>query len=364
MIKYFVAVLLFTTPVYANIGEVANVKGSGVITRDKDEIEGAKGVGLQMQDTIATANGKMELQFEDNTRVDVTEHSRMVIDEFIYDPNSGKGALSMRATLGAVRYASGQIAKNSRQRVNIRTPSATISVRGTDFMMVIDEVGSSMITLLPSCNTKGLCVTGEIEVESDVGSVIMNQAFQTTVVNHGGSVPKKPVILALPEDMLRAMLIVRKQNPYDEIAEDAIEIIDILDVDFLEFDELDDDLLAENPEWWATDLDNATYLEELFRDLLNEAMKELLALFESELDKQNRTLMQTKVYGLDPITGIFYDEEPPINIFRRQQNTHIAQLHLNQYGGYNIDLIQDGFSVFGYRIGDGAGSIYINQQEW
>lgn len=363
MLKYLAVLLLFTTPVYASIGEVADIKGSGVITRDKNEIEGVQGVGLEMNDTVATANGKMELQFEDDTRVDVTEHSRMVIDEFIYDPNSGKGALSMRATLGAVRYASGQIAKNSRQRVNIRTPSATISVRGTDFMMVIDEVGSSMITLLPSCNTQGLCVTGEIAVESDVGTVIMNQAFQTTVVNHRGSLPKKPVILALPEDMLRAMLIVRKTSPYDEIAEDAFEMIDILDVDFLDFDELDDDLLADNPEWWVTDLDNSSYLDELFRDMLNEAMKELLALFQSELDRQNAELMRIRERGLDPKTGIFYDEDPPINTFRREQNTHITQLRLHQYNGYNINLIQDGFSIYGYRIGDGSNDIYINQQE-
>ena len=52
-----------------------------------------------------------------------------------------------------MRYASGQIAKKYKQNVKIRTPSATIGVRGTDFMMTVDEFGGSMITLLPSCNT-------------------------------------------------------------------------------------------------------------------------------------------------------------------------------------------------------------------
>ena len=363
MFKYLFLLLMIATPALGAIGEVAEIKGSGVITRDKDEIEGAKGVGLQMQDTVATANGKMQLQFEDDTRVDVTEHSRMVIDEFIYDPNSGKGALSMRATLGAVRYASGQIAKNSRQRVNIRTPSATISVRGTDFMMLVDEVGSSMITLLPSCNDQGLCVTGEIAVESDVGTVIMNQAFQTTVVSHRGATPKKPVILELPEDMLRSMLIVRRTSPYDEVAKEAVEYKTILDIDFLEFNELDDDALAEDPKRWITDLDNTSYLDELFMDALGNLMKELLALFQSELDLQNAEMLRIREKGLDPETGIFYDEDPPINIFRREQNTHIVQLRLAQDNGYNIDLVQDSFSIYGYRINDGSNDIYINQQE-
>ena len=78
------------------------------------------------------------IDFIDDTRVDITAHSRLIIDDFVYDPNTGKGSLGLKASLGTIRYASGQIAKNSRQRVRIRTPSATISVRGTDFAMVID----------------------------------------------------------------------------------------------------------------------------------------------------------------------------------------------------------------------------------
>ena len=153
------AVLLFlsATPTYANIGQIAESKGDSTIKRDNTAYSGEVGLGLEMNDNVVTADGKLRLDFVDDTRVDVTENSRMIIDEFIYDPNTQQGALSMRATLGAVRYASGQIAKNSRQRVNIRTPSATINVRGTDFMMIVDEIGGSMITLLPSCDTSGDC---------------------------------------------------------------------------------------------------------------------------------------------------------------------------------------------------------------
>ena len=50
--------------------------------------------------------------------------------------------------------------------------------------MTIDEVGSSTIILLPSCDTNGNCFVGEISVESDAGMVIMNQAFQATAVSY------------------------------------------------------------------------------------------------------------------------------------------------------------------------------------
>ena len=75
--------------------------------------------------------------------------------------NTKTGKLSLKATLGTVRYASGQIAKNSAQNISIKTPTATVSVRGTDFAMTIDEIGSSTIILLPSCNGAGNCFVSE-----------------------------------------------------------------------------------------------------------------------------------------------------------------------------------------------------------
>ena len=179
------------TSSFASIGEVTLHKGNAVVDRqdgDKDIIV-EKELDIFSYDTVKTGKGKVGIEFIDNTRVDVTEHSKLLIDEFIYDPNTKTGSLSLKATLGTVRYASGQIAKNSAQNVKITTPTATIAVRGTDFAMTIDEIGSSTIILLPSCDTSGNCFVGEIAVETDAGFVIMNQAFQAKrltclIVNH------------------------------------------------------------------------------------------------------------------------------------------------------------------------------------
>ena len=168
----------------ASIGEVTIHNGSAVIDRqdgDKD-IEVEKELDVFSYDTVKTGKGQVGIKFIDDTRVDVTEHSKLVIDEFVYDPNTNTGKLSLKATLGTVRYASGQIAKNSAQNVNIKTPTATIAVRGTDFAMTVNEIGGSTIVLLPSCDGNGFCYVGEIEVQTDAGFVIMNQAFQVTSV--------------------------------------------------------------------------------------------------------------------------------------------------------------------------------------
>ena len=214
--------LILTTLVaknsFASIGEVTLHKGNAVVDRqDGDKgIEVQKDLDIFSYDTVKTGNGKVGIEFIDQTRVDVTEHSKLLIDEFIYDPNTKTGSLSLKATLGTVRYASGQIAKNSAQNVKIKTPTATIAVRGTDFAMTVDEIGSSTIILLPSCDGDGMCYVGEISVETDAGFVIMNQEFQATKVSTPESKPLKPVILGLDENIINNLLVVSKPKEIEQ----------------------------------------------------------------------------------------------------------------------------------------------------
>ena len=136
----------------ASVGTVTEQVGQEAkIARDKDTITVGKGTGINMNDVITTSKAKLGLTFEDNTKVAITAQSKLVIDDFVYDPNSGTGKLAMNVAMGTVRYASGAIAHNSRENVRLRTPTATIAVRGTDFTMTVDEIGRSLVILLPTC---------------------------------------------------------------------------------------------------------------------------------------------------------------------------------------------------------------------
>ena len=176
-------------------GKLTEVTGPTQITRSKNKIEGKVDVGVEMNDTLETLKGKAGITFEDGTKVMCTEFSKLTIDEFVYDPSSGKGKLAMKATLGTVRYASGLIAKNSREDIKVKTPTASVSVRGTDFAMTVDELGRSLIILLPSLPTNGPSVVGSITVANAAGIVTMTKAFQATYVSTVGDRPSAPVIL-------------------------------------------------------------------------------------------------------------------------------------------------------------------------
>lgn len=353
-------------------GEIGKIKGSGVLERDGSVIDGDTGVGVQSMDTAVTARGSMQIDFIDDTRVDITEHSRLLIDEFVYDPAAGKASLGLKASMGTVRYASGQIAKNFRQNVKIRTPSATIGVRGTDFIMVVDEVGGSMITLLPSCDVEGYCYTGEITVETDAGFVIMNQAFQTTVATISSQPPSKPLILDLDENQISQLLIIRKKTPYDEEEDEirlkARKMFDFLGIDFLEVEEFGDELADSIEGIWNTQLsDTAGYLGELLHDMIDQLNLALMALFKDELDKQNAEFFRVRQTGLDPNTGIFYDEEGDNHLLSREHKPtdDFFQLRLNMDQSYVINMAQGGWYYYDYRLGVGnSNSIDINQSNY
>lgn len=363
--------LILAGPGWANTtaGNIGTVKGSGVLERDNDVIPGNSGTEVQMQDTAVTANGTMRIDFRDDTRVDLTQHARLTIDEFVYDPGSNTGTLSIRATLGGVRYASGQIAKRSRQNVRIQTPSATIGVRGTDFSMVVDEMGGSMITLLPSCDTQGVCYVGEIDVTTDAGTVVMNQAFQSTLTTTRWQPPSPPLLIDIDERLLNHLIILRKRNPYIEAQEYAQGAVyaDFLDIDFLAFDGLDEDLLNTD-ELWITALDESTdyMLADLLYDMLDALNAALYAIFKDELTRQNEQLLQEdkSVYGSDPETGINLQKEGQSWIWRREDNANnnTIQLRLNQGNNYVLNIQQGDFVIYDYTLGiDRNNSIDIIQ---
>lgn len=362
--------LLLPTLAFGAIGEVTDYSGSGAVERDDgfEIFEVTDGLGVESMDVVITEKGKVRIDFIDDTRVDITEHSRLIIDDFVYDPASQEGSLSLKAGLGTIRYASGKIAKNSRQRVRIETPSAVVGVRGTDFAMIVDEIGGSMVTLLPSCDTNGDCIVGEISVTSDVGTVIMNQAFQTTIVRAAGSSPTKPVILDISEEDMNNMLIIRKAQPYDPDGEIAAQqakqkLADLLGIDFLETDVLEKGGFEDEDQLWRTELDNTEfYLGELLVDIMDQLNAALNALLRGEFAKQE-AILSFESQGYNEETGTRLEIREGNWILERHDyaNGQYWQLTLDNANGYNIAWQQGDAEFFDYRLGDGINSIYIRQ---
>jgi hypothetical protein len=114
--------------------------------------------------------------------------------------------------MGTVRYISGGIAHNNPNAVNIKTPTAAVAVRGTDFVMSVNEVGSSLVMLMPSCETSQLvtvsgvsCGSGKIDVTTASGTVNMDRPYQATFVETSTQAPSPPVFVNLGVNAINNM---------------------------------------------------------------------------------------------------------------------------------------------------------------
>jgi len=336
---------------FAKVGEVTKQTGQDAsISRDSDTIVVGEGTGINMNDAITTSRAKLELTFDDDTKVRITKHSKLIIDDFVYDANSGTGKLAMNVAMGTVRYASGAIARNSRENVRLRTPTATIAVRGTDFTMTVDEIGRSLVILLPTCPTPTTCFTGIIEVSTDVGMVILNQAFQATVVASANSNPTKPKIIDILERNIDNMLIISppKELPGGMAYIDQADEASFLEDDAFLFEDLIQEYLEDELAYGELDIDflNFEFLDNIL-DLTNMLADDAL-----EIDPVLPNIHQFKSYIQYSYNeeGIFlFAERPP----------HVAQVRLERYIYGYVNIEQDGI-IAPLQINDGGTDVIIN----
>jgi hypothetical protein len=261
---------LFTTTVFADpIGDIIEQTGLAALTRNQQDIDTYVDQEILLYDLLNTGNGRLAIEFLDNSNLRLTEHSRVLIDEVIYDPNPDKSKMVMRFAMGTARFTSGLSANMNKANINIQTPTAQIGIRGTDFTTTIDELGRSLIVLLPDANGDS---SGEITVTNEGGEVVLTEAFQATMVSTISTPPVKPVtiqnvtvaqidnlfIVAPPAEVTEAVQETRTENSSSNI----------LTADFLEFNELETDYLKEDADWTFSELDIDLLDVDFLQDLL------------------------------------------------------------------------------------------------
>ena len=351
--------LCLLSPTYSNasVGTVTEQTGPTEIKRQTNVIPSAKDTGVEMQDTITTANGRAGITFKDDTKVQITEHSKLVIDTFVYDDSKKTGKLGMKMALGTIKYASGQIAKSDPQQVMVETPTATIGVRGTDFSGTVDEIGRSTIILLPSCptgwrNIDRDCKVGQISVTTDMGTVILTKAFETVNVQTSMNVPKSS-IMNLSLDQINNLLIVTPPVPKQEITTTTTRAYNFLDEDLLakdllKYTELDRNMLTEYNRLSQNFLDS-----DFLYNFLDVANSQLLT---NELAEYNAMLPK-----YDPKSGLkYFVEQDSLTLYRETVNAY-ASVTVNMYDSMTLRLTQEGLEIKQIVNSTGTTSITIRQ---
>jgi hypothetical protein len=352
--------LFKTTKVQAqavDIGDISELNGSAQIVRDKP-YEANLQFAIQSNDEAITTNGRMAITFLDDSTVKLTEHSQLLIDEYIYDPDPSKSKMALTFGLGTARFITGNLNRIDKQNISLKTPTANIAIRGTDFTATVDELGRSLIILLP--DVLGLS-SGEIEVVTAMGTVILNKPYEATTVSVFESAPTKPVILDLSLDIIDNMLIVTPPKEENIVEEESTSsqtnsVLDFndLDIDYLAEDYLKDDSLE------FTELD-INYLDVNFLEDLLDVLDELdVQEDEDQLAEATSTQIVGTLLGKDPDTQIITLIQGDVITLQRNVSESV-KLDINTSGSYTVIFIQDGISNVVKINGGGDSVITIRQ---
>ena len=364
-----VSALIFMGSAYADsIGDIVESTGVGGIIRNNETLPNDVGSDINLYDEAATVNGRMLIEFLDEEELALTEHTRVYIDEVYYDPDPSKSKMAIRMAQGTARFASGTGKKIKKANIKVSTPTAQIAINGTDFTTTIDELGRSLVVLLPDDDGNA---SGEIVVTNEGGERILNQPYQATMVSSYESPPTVAVTIQnITPSMIDNMFIV---NPPQEVriaveeqaADDMNDDQGILDVDFLEFNELEKDELKETEgdlEYSALDIDalNVDLLVDVL-DVIEELDKKIRG---ASTEGGSTNIGQFKVEGATlglnqgSQYNVFIEDEKLI--FFRDVNG-VIEIAFDSGSNVYLQTIVEGYEGV-ILIGDGDDSqIIINQ---
>ncbi len=176
------------------IGKVEVAKGNAfIIQADGTKVPAKTGQPIFQGDTVETdAEGSIGLVFADNSTFSLADSGRMVIDEMVYDPGSQEGTSVFNVAQGVFTFVSGQIAKTDVDAMVIKTATSTIGIRGTSGGgRAAPEGETNTFTLFADPDGS----VGEATVTTQVGTQILNQVNQTTLIKSAFQPPSRPVVM-------------------------------------------------------------------------------------------------------------------------------------------------------------------------
>jgi hypothetical protein len=363
--RIWLLILFSISALATEIGEISEFRGTGEINRTNGESLTAK---LQSDifsfDDVRTGNGRLAIEFLDSSVVRLTEHSKLVVDEYIYDPDPSKSKMALNMASGTARFISGKFGKMNKENITITTPTAQIGIRGTDFTTTVDELGRSLVILLPDEFGNS---SGEITVTTAAGVEILNEAFQATMVSTFEQRPTpKVTLLNMSLDLIDNMLIVnRPPEVVLAVEEQELGVSPTAELDKDFFDDapdLDCDALVEECD---EDNDEVTRLD---IDLLGvEFLLDLLDLMETSSRKSggkvtelNGVELEGIIGGFDPVYQVYTFVEDG-RIYFVHDGTNRYEIGIDTSAGTSLYLDNAGVIMEVNINGGGENTIIINQ---
>jgi len=134
------AALWLSFPAHADVGQIKVATGQVFVDRKGQSLPGRVGLVLESEDVLRTgADGSVGITMRDNSLLSAGPNTILALERFEFDPTTSDGRFDARLRQGTLAVVSGRIAKKSPQAMTVKTPSAVLGVRGTEFVVSVDE---------------------------------------------------------------------------------------------------------------------------------------------------------------------------------------------------------------------------------
>ena len=122
------------------IGYVKTVTGEAWVTNAGQRVRAQRGTPILLGSQLRTqAGASLGVSFKDNTMLSFGPNTELTVDEYLYSPADDQLKLSTRLLRGTLNYIAGVIAKLKPDAVSVRTPMGVIGVRGTQFLVKVED---------------------------------------------------------------------------------------------------------------------------------------------------------------------------------------------------------------------------------
>lgn len=133
-----IAAVVSTPGWAADIGRIKTVAGTAAVVRGTTSLPAKPGLVLSVKDVLTTGkDGRIGITFVDNSRFAVGPNAKISLASFEFDNTTHKGSSLTQVDRGSLAIVSGQIAKENKDAMKVRTPTSLLAARGTNFVVTV-----------------------------------------------------------------------------------------------------------------------------------------------------------------------------------------------------------------------------------
>jgi hypothetical protein len=170
-------------PDRAGVAAAVNPNASGQLSGGPSRVMVVASDVFRDEHIVTDAGGQVHLLFLDESALTVGPNSEVILDKFVYDPQTNTGQLALTATRGAMRFIGGKLSKVN--PIEIHTQTATIGVRGGSL---------TLYDLVPSGGFKAILLIGEAIFRDRAGNLATTLTRPGSFIEFNGSAFSDAVI--------------------------------------------------------------------------------------------------------------------------------------------------------------------------